>query len=248
MGRILFTYKKPSSGSCIELGLMYNWYAVTDTRKITSEDTWRIPLEADYYTYLIKYLQPSATFGSNTVGNELKQVGTSLWLAGNGGTDDYNLSLVGGGYRSPSGGAFSALFNQGNYGYLTISNGWAIAAAAYNSNQLSVGAVTGKDSGKSLRLVRDATVDEQLLDDGTYLDSYIGNDGQSYKVVKIGTRAWMAENLMETKFRNGDIIPYAGTDPSGYFTDAEWDVLTTAGVCAYNNDVSYVGCDFSFPI
>lgn len=55
-----------------------------------------------------------------------------------------------------------------------------------------------------------------------------GNDGKKYKTVKIGDQWWMAENLRETKFRNGDPIPNV-TD------DEEW----SAGMnvrCAYDNN------------
>jgi len=52
-------------------------------------------------------------------------------------------------------------------------------------------------------LVRDATVDEQVLSDGTYLTDYIGNDLRLYKTVKIGTQVW-TENLCETKYSSGD--------------------------------------------
>lgn len=44
-----------------------------------------------------------------------------------------------------------------------------------------------------------------------------------------------------------DIIPWHGATPASYFTDVEWAALTTAGVCAYGNDVNNVATGFTFP-
>lgn len=57
-------------------------------------------------------------------------------------------------------------------------------------------------------------------------------DGNVYKTVKIGDQWWMAENLMVSRYSNGDpILHVAG--------DAEWATLTTGAWSSYNNDTSY---------
>jgi len=54
-------------------------------------------------------------------------------------------------------------------------------------------------------------------------------DGNYYKIVKIGTQWWMAENLRVKHFRN--------SDPVREVTDkTEWHNLNTAAYCYYNND------------
>jgi len=56
-----------------------------------------------------------------------------------------------------------------------------------------------------------------------------GNDGKTYATIKIGNQWWMAENLKETRYRNGDVIPRV-TD------DSTWNGLFTGARCAYDND------------
>jgi len=57
-------------------------------------------------------------------------------------------------------------------------------------------------------------------------------DGNVYRIIKIGTQWWMAENLKVTHYRNGDAIPNV-TD------DTEWAGLTTGAYCYYENSSSY---------
>ncbi len=58
-----------------------------------------------------------------------------------------------------------------------------------------------------------------------------GNDGTTYATVKIGDQWWMAENLKETKYRNGDDIPKVEDNST-------WAGLSTGARCAYNNSES----------
>jgi hypothetical protein len=62
-----------------------------------------------------------------------------------------------------------------------------------------------------------------------------GNDGKVYPTVKIGDQVWMAANLMETKYRNGDTI----SGPT--YTNSAWAALTTEAYCIYDDDSENAG-------
>ena len=68
-----------------------------------------------------------------------------------------------------------------------------------------------------------------------------GNDGKVYPTVTIGTQVWMAANLAETKYRNGDLISNHGETYTDKYTNAEWAALTTEAYCIYNDDPTNAG-------
>ena len=60
-------------------------------------------------------------------------------------------------------------------------------------------------------------------------------DGFEYKIVRLGTQTWMAQNLNVTRFRNGDPIMEATTAE-------EWKKAEKEGIpawCYYDNDPAY---------
>lgn len=202
-------------------GYLYNWYAVTDARKLenpaggtglTAPNQWRVPSNTNWNTLV--------TFagGNSIAGGKLKSALNGNpptyygWFGANVGTDDYNFGGLGGGLREFGGG----FFNIGVYG-----NWWSSTADASNTafyrrlyydNITTVSSTYPKELGMSVRLVRNATASELLLNDGdtsdtSSLDPYTGNDGKTYVTVKIDTQIWLAQNLRETKYNdNSDII------------------------------------------
>lgn len=59
-----------------------------------------------------------------------------------------------------------------------------------------------------------------------------GNDGTVYKTVRIGDQWWMAENLRETKYRDG-------SDITVVLENSIWEDLTIGARCVYNNNESH---------
>ena len=208
----------------IGYGYLYNWYAATDTNKITSSDDWIVP-EYDDFTVLCEYVGDSITPLSYSNGQKLKYDGLEYWYSEIIGTNDYGFNAKGSGHRYYFNGAF---YDFGYYAtYLSITE---TERAAYKIDLYDDGEIFKillvdlfeKTDGGSIRLVYTGT--------GTPT-SYTGNDGKVYPVVLIGTQYWLAENLAETEYRNGDPIPIV-TD------NTEWAALSSGARCSYDNDES----------
>ena len=201
-----------------EYGLLYNWYAAADERNITSSADWVVPSKTQIQT-MVTYLGVGA-------GTKLKVGGSS-------------------GFNAKSSGQRVPAFQQkGNQEFMTSSTAlYALVRTILNIYTANTEVILSdgnnyKYEGTSVRLLYTGV--------GTPT-SYTGNDGKIYRAVTIGTQTWLADNLCETKFRNGDVIPWHGANPASYFTNEEWAALTTAGCCAYDNDVNNVASGFTFP-
>jgi uncharacterized protein (TIGR02145 family) len=72
---------------------------------------------------------------------------------------------------------------------------------------------------------------KDTIEYGVVFHECIDADGNSYKVVKIGTQTWMAENLKTTSYRNGDTIANV-TD------NVEWSYLNSGAYCWFKNEIS----------
>jgi len=214
-------WQKPSGIFPVKYGLLYNWYTATDIRKISSSDDWVVPIVANILT-LRTYLG-----GSSVAGGAMKEIGTVYWDSPNiGASNSSSLNMRGSGWRNASAGGIFSDFKNTNYSWInnpSPTNTWGNFGASYiqESMLLSSGnSSSEKKYGYSIRLL--------YIGSGTPTE-YVGNDLKRYRIVTIGTQTWLADNLAETKYRNGDSIPEV-TD------NTAWAALTTGALCAYNND------------
>lgn len=207
--------------STIKFGLLYNRYAMWDSRHLLSSDDWVVTSQSDIWDVL-HYL-----LGSNG-GDKLRDTGTTYWSNSNG-TNTLNFNARGSGIRYYNGvfasnrDMFIGWLDSGTYVnyYIEVGN----SGLYFNSY--------ANQTGAAIRARRSATSSELLLSDGTACSAYMGNDGKKYRTIKRGSLVFMADNLAETKYRNGDLITEV-TD------NTAWAGLTTGALCAYNNDWNYV--------
>lgn len=223
-------------------GLLYNWYAVTHADKITSSDDWVVPT-ARQFDVLARYIDPSGyTYASEAINSDaVREMGLTYWPSPNSGaTNSSGFNGRGLGSRNANGTMGSLLpislskiwnidaYNSSN-GYISQIDStvnYILTSAWYSPlNVWATQYYDDKKTGASIRLLYTGA--------GTPT-SYTGNDGKVYRVVMIGTQYWLADNLAETKYRNGNDIP----EVTG---DVAWAALTTGALCAYNNDWGNVG-------
>ena len=225
---------------CVEYGYLYNWYAATDARNIAASG-WHLPIGIYYdindtYT-LANFLEPGCNWSTNTVGNLIKESGTEFWEVDSGSTNSTGFNARGAGVRSEVTGAFTSknvymeFWTESQYWNSGSTAPVCILSSMYSwfSVQKSGTNVEDKKRGISIRLIKDSTT----LSHGQS-GTYTGNDGKVYRTICIGTQEWLADNLAETKYRNGETIPTV-TD------NTTWAGLTTGAKCAYDNTESYVG-------
>lgn len=229
---------------CVEYGLLYNWWAaIGDT---DGDDVAETSIAAEgFHTPTKTELDVLRDYvgGNSVAGGELKQTGTSTWNPPNtGAVDTYNFTLPGASYRDGATGAFGNVGNKcyliGLYSNYAYTTGLDFGNTRKSTYDLLVSA-SWKPYGMTIRLLKDSPTEaELLLNDGEYADPYVGNDGQTYLTVKIGNQVWLAENLMETEYRDGTDIPIVEDQTT-------WANLTTGAMCAYENTYTNVGCDFT---
>lgn len=196
------------------LGLLYNRYVTTDARSVAASG-WHVATSADCNDLV-------STVGADGA-YKIRDLGTLYWEDGAYGTNVYGLNARGSGERTIYG------------GFGSQNQLWAIWQAAatrstsiqYYSDEILTDIFTPSRSGLSLRLVKDST---SLTHGQT--GTYTGNDGKVYQTICVGSKEWLADNLSETKYANGDAIPEVADDE-------DWSVLLTGALCALGNDWDY---------
>lgn len=211
----------------VKYGFLYNWYAATDVRNIASAG-WHIPVPNEI-NILGTFLDSSGNLfsGFPVAGGKLKETGFVYWSAPNtGATNEVGFNGRGGGVRETEYMSKDLMFT------FRVIDGIKEVVMYHNTAFLYF-----QDSftsvGRSIRLIKDFT----SLVHGQF-GTYIGNDGKVYRTICIGTQEWLADNLAETKYRDGSwILGYDG----GIYTpidNATWLGLTSGALCVYGDDLN----------
>ena len=213
-----------SEYTLIKFGALYNWYAATDVREIANIG-WHVPTIVEYQTL-------STFLGGDMVsGAKLKCPGFDYWSESESvGTNESGFGARGNGARNFTSGDFQSLMSYAHLWTSTINASRPFyAKLSYTDNIISISNAVGAGfikQGCAIRLIKDSTT----LSDGE-TGTYTGNDGKVYRTICIGTQEWLADNLAETKYRDGTDIPIV-TD------NGAWAALATGAMCYYNNDIN----------
>jgi len=224
MGRILFTPRRATAPVVypVKYGLLYNFYAVSSAKFITAANA-HVPSSAEFDALI------TACGGQIPAGDSMRDINPLYWIE-HSYTNLFGFNGRGTGDRRKLSGIFENT--------KSVLCTWLTETSGYNAYHSQIGhgsaATNYLDShnyGYSLRLVVDSPIEINGAN-----AVYVGNDGKRYRCKLIGGVWWLADNLAETKFRNGDWIH--GYDGGIYkpISNTEWAALTTAGCCAYNND------------
>ena len=193
------------------LNFLYNEIALDDERNLTSHNDWKVPTANDYRDLF-------AAIGSEQAGSSwaytnahlLKDESTQFWNLPHHGSNDFgfNLKANGGLGLDNEGVEFNFAFLK-KYALLWCKDKWndrrLSFMSMYNSDTLYV-AFGAKKGFYGVRLFRDTKEHENDLIDGTPALDYVCNNGMKIPTVKIGNQVWLADNLCDTHFRNGDEI------------------------------------------
>jgi len=208
-----------------DYGYFYNVYSVADSRGIAN-DGWRLPNAQDL-NVLVNHLMNLGYSLSESI-DSLKETGTVYWTDPNTATNNAGFSARGIGMRMNS----KDLTMYDGFGEIAVfwlngSSAGLFDAVGLESSTYSlmgeadVSTMNFMKPGFSIRLIKDSPAGPG--DPGVYT----GNDGKTYQTVVIGDQVWLAENLAETKYSNGDEIATA-------FSDSEWTSVSSGARCLYN--------------
>lgn len=184
-----------AAGNCEKYGFLYTWTAAMDvkenaaTNKVNSVRGvcplgWHLPTENEFKILI------EAAGGYNRAGKLLKS--TSGWEDYNG-TDNFSFSALPVGEENAWGvnglGKTTSFWSSSNAECMSFSDAYG------RENKASISSCR-KGFGYSVRCLKDSEPslggDEQSASEKTITDS---RDGQIYRVIRIGNREWMADNL-----------------------------------------------------
>ena len=195
-----------------DLGYIYNGFAAINTNLCA--EGWRLPFDTEW----IEMIQAHSQITSD----HLMIQGAQYWETAVG-INEFNMSVKGSGSRYDTFydimlyAAFWLTNNLGEYIMDWINPG-------YNAGDIYA---ENPDVGGSVRLIR---AEAYAAPNGTIVpEAYTGNDGKKYDGVVVNNRLWLKDNLAETKYKDGTLIPVIEDD-------MQWSAAVSDARCAYNNE------------
>jgi uncharacterized protein (TIGR02145 family) len=220
-----FAYYKNDKAKYGNEGKIYNWYTLKDNRNICPCG-WHVPDYSEWQT-LIDFLDGMNKAGAAIKATGTLKEGTGLWEYPNYATNASGFSAVPNYFREGTG-KFSLRLAYGSSWWSSPTFGtWVETIGVgnmtegigrYSASMSSI--VTDRKSGASIRCLNDREV---VVTEPFVKETY------TYKTVKIGTQEWMAEDLKNNTYCNGEPIEEVKKS-------SEWDNLKRPGFVYVEND------------
>ena len=149
-------------GNALNYGVLYNWYAVNDSRNIAPIG-WHVPSDEEWKTLEI-FLGMSQTQaddvgwrGTHNEGGQLKEIGTSHWQSPNtAASNSSGFTALPGGYREYTGNFSSLGYYAVFWTSSEVDTGYAwLRSMNCIKSQISRNHGFNKKHGFSVRLIKD---------------------------------------------------------------------------------------------
>ena len=194
-----------------DVGYLYNLRTVLPTdpdKNLISNGEWFLPSASDFYS--LRSMAPTGVpqpplryrtlFSHKHINNQSMEIDSY--------TNRYNFSAY---YKVPcivGGQGMNNYLVQEDTRYIMTDGVVYLTSGFFDSSNIQ--------SGFLVRLCRNLKTGESSLPNGTVLSEvYVGNDLKEYRLVKMGNRVWLAEDLKETKYVDG-------TDVQEFLTVFDW--------------------------
>jgi len=148
------------TNNSVTYGRLYNWYAVTDTRKICPSG-WHVPSDGEW-NIMERYLDASVDttktgYQGTNIGWELKETGTTHWATTSASvTNSSGFTALPGGHRYAA--VFYNIHNNGYWWTQTAKDAYYSWYRYLNDGSSQVGrSSANKNDGRSVRCIMDNT-------------------------------------------------------------------------------------------